>query len=598
VRTCVAVGGGGWQSRPVDGAGTPSGPVSTAFPGAVGAADRIVWAETAACYPMLRAGGVRVARCHDLTLTEGLLLGHEGRWGDGRSVGAAWARLRHAAGDHPPGSGPGATGPGATGPGATGPGAAGSGAAGSGLLSAHRAGGAQPALFDPAPGAGDLPAGIDPLEVVVSVHADQQARIAAARATSAGFGLLVAAESAAALAAVEMTEAGLPWRADIHDELLEAALGPRPAHGGRPPRMQALAEELGAILGDPRLNPDSQPEVLRALRRAGIPVRSTRRHELRSVDHPVVAPLLQYRELARLHAANGWAWREQWVREGRFRPEYVPGGVVSGRWASRGGGALQIPRAVRGAVVADPGRVLVVADAGQLEPRVLAAMSGDRHLIAATHQGDLYAALAAQALGRPDARAEAKLGLLAAMYGGGAGSAALAALRRRFPAALDLLETAARAGEAGASVRSVLGRTSPPAGEGWLDGLPSDRAAARARAYGRFTRNFVVQASAADWASVLLADLRSRLHALPGGGGPGGARLVSFQHDEVLVEAPDELAEAVVAAIRDAAAEATRLVLGDVGVRVPLDAAAVRSYADKRAPAQLAQRPTGTGKLL
>jgi DNA polymerase-1 len=415
----------------------------------------------------------------------------------------------------------------------------------------------------------------------VAVHADQQARVAAARTTSPGFGLLVAAESASALAAVEMAQVGLPWRADVHDQLLEAALGPRPVRGGRPQRMQTLAEELAALLGDPRLNPDSQPELLRALRRNGIPVASTRRHELRRVDHPVVEPLLRYRELARLHAANGWAWREQWVRGGRFRPEYVPGGVVSGRWASRGGGALQIPRAVRGAVVAEPGRVLVVADAGQLEPRVLAAMSRDRGLIAATQQGDLYAALATQALGRPDARAEAKLGMLSAMYGGGAGSASLAALRRRFPAALELLEDAAHAGEEGASVHSMLGRASPPARGGWLDGLTDEAAAARARAYGRFTRNFVVQASAADWASVLIAGLRARLHGLPGRSGPGGAQLVFFQHDEVVVETPQDLADAVIAAIADAGTEATGLVLGDVGVRVPLDAVAVRSYADK-----------------
>jgi len=433
------------------------------------------------------------------------------------------------------------------------------------------------AAAPPAPLAG----GADPLQALVAVHAGQQSRITAARAVSPGFAVLVAAESAAALAAVEMTEVGLPWRASVHDDLLVAALGPRPAHGGRPPRLQALAEQVAEALGDPRLNPDSQPEVLRALRRAGISITSTRKHELRQVDHPAVAPLLRYKELARLHSANGWAWREQWVRGGRFHPEYVPGAVVSGRWASRGGGALQIPKAVRAAVVADPGRLLVVADAGQLEPRVLAAMSRDPGMVAATRQGDLYTAVASQALGRADARAEAKIGLLSAMYGGGAGSTAMAALRRRFPAALDLLETSARTGETGGSVRSVLGRTSPPAPSGWLDGLGVEAAAARARARGRFTRNFVVQASAADWASVLIAGLRTRLHALPGSSGPDGAFLVFFQHDEVLVETPADLVESVIAAVADAGAEATRLVLGDTGVQVPMEAVAVASYADK-----------------
>lgn len=42
---------------------------------------RWVWADTSAVYPKLLADGVRVSRCHDLALTEALLLGHEGRWG-------------------------------------------------------------------------------------------------------------------------------------------------------------------------------------------------------------------------------------------------------------------------------------------------------------------------------------------------------------------------------------------------------------------------------------------------------------------------------------------------------------------------------------
>ena len=39
---------------------------------------------------------------------------------------------------------------------------------------------------------------------------------------------------------------------------------------------------------------------------------------------------------------------------------------------------------------ADPGWKLVVADASQLEPRVLAAMSGDGAMAAAGRQADLY----------------------------------------------------------------------------------------------------------------------------------------------------------------------------------------------------------------
>ena len=51
----------------------------------------------AAVYPPLLRAGVRVDRCHDVELTEALLLGHAGRWGEPRSLAAAWARLTGAA---------------------------------------------------------------------------------------------------------------------------------------------------------------------------------------------------------------------------------------------------------------------------------------------------------------------------------------------------------------------------------------------------------------------------------------------------------------------------------------------------------------------
>ena len=306
------------------------------------------------------------------------------------------------------------------------------------------------------------------------------------------------------------------------------------------------------------------------------------------MDHPAVPFLLAYKELARLHAAHGWAWLDAWVRDGRFHPEWVPGGVVSGRWATRGGGALQIPVPVRRAVVADEGWTLVVADAGQLEPRVLAAISGDRGMVRAAAGGDLYAALAAEAF--DGQRARAKVALLAAMYGQTSGEAGqlLGVLRRRFPDAVGLVEAAARSGERGGVVRSRLGRTCPPPSAAWRElaaragtagADPAEQARARraVRDRGRFTRNSVVQASAADWALVLLAALRSRLAAMP-----PGPQLVFFQHDEVLVHCPRAAAAGVAVAVTEAAEEAGRLVFGATPVRFPVDVAVVGCYADAK----------------
>jgi DNA polymerase-1 len=273
------------------------------------------------------------------------------------------------------------------------------------------------------------------------------------------------------------------------------------------------------------------------------------------------------------------------VRDGRFRPEYVPGGVVSGRWATRGGGALQVPKVVRRAVVADPGWRFVVADAGQLEPRVLAAVSGDARLAAAAAAGDLYAALATDSFDGD--RARAKVALLGAMYGqtGGAAVPALAVLRRHYPTAFEFVEAAARTGEAGGLVRSWLGRTCPPAAGAWRDaGLDPPETAGSAevaqggasgRARGRFTRNFVIQATAAEWALVLLATLRTALEGTE-------AELVLFVHDEVVVHCPAEQAEQVVAAVHASAARAGRMLFGETSVRFPLDVSVIGAYADAK----------------
>jgi DNA polymerase family A len=563
---------------------------------------RWVWPSAALAYqPLLRAD-LRVARCHDIALADALFSGRDAALGatDVAGPGAAPALAARAvlrAAEKSAGDGPGGVGS------VAGDAAGDWGGGELGWGQPVR----QPALFDPVQAGAPEPA--DPravLDAVVDVHADQLRSIAADEHPDR-FALLVTAESAGALVAAEMTMAGLPWRSDVHDALLTEMLGPRPLlPGQRPARLADLADQVAAAFAAGRgrgagvrpVNPDSPSQLLHALAADGIRVPSTRLAVLRDVDHPAIAPLLEYKELARLHSAFGWAWLDTWVRGGRFRPEYVVGGVVSGRWASRGGGALQIPRLLRRAVVADPGWVLVVADAAQLEPRVLAAMADDRAFAAAAMGGDLYAELAVAFGGD---RAKAKVAMLSAMYGGAGGEAGqlLAVLRQRFPAASGFVEAAARAGEEGRVVRSVLGRTCPPPSANWRalteeaidpDAERDPRAGQASRARGRFTRNFVVQASAADWALVMLVTLRAELTRIAGGStartgagtSSGRPDLVFFQHDEVIVHCRQDQADAVVAAVAHAASVASRLVFGPTRVAFPLTTAVVDCYADAK----------------
>ncbi|WP_172386099.1 bifunctional 3'-5' exonuclease/DNA polymerase [Streptomyces sp. MNP-20] len=521
---------------------------------------RWVWRSTADVYPRLLAAGVRVERCYDVEAAEALLLGHEGRLGEPRSAAAAWARGRRR--PVPPDPPPRAAVP-----------------------------GAQDSLFEPSASA-PLP-----FDALLEVYAEQLRRHEAT-AHPGRMRLLTAAESAGMLVAAEMNGAGLPWRADVHREVLTELLGERYGGGGEPRRLAELADEVSAAFGH-RVRPDLPADVVKAFARAGVKVRSTRRWELEEIDHPAVRPLLEYKSLYRVWTAHGWSWLQDWVRDGRFRPEYTPGGTVTGRWTTNGGGALQIPKVIRRAVVADPGWRLVVADADQLEPRVLAAISRDRGLMdVAGSPDDLYSRLSDRAFSGD--REHAKLALLGAVYGqtSGDGLKNLAALRRRFPQAVAYVDDAARAGEEGRLVRTWLGRTSPPAagsGEDALGeaGLPQEDTAAEpddtpreggftpgyastnARARGRFTRNFVVQGSASEWALLMLAALRGATAHLR-------AELVFFQHDEVIVHCPAEEAEEVAAAVREAGDLAGRIAFGETPVRFPFTTAVVRCYADAK----------------
>nr|WP_216648113.1 bifunctional 3'-5' exonuclease/DNA polymerase [Isoptericola chiayiensis] len=536
---------------------------------------RWTWDDTDAWYPGLLADGVRLDRAHDLRLAHRVL----------RT--SAFTRATELA-TAPPGSWDALEPVAARDP------------------RAEPRGRQHESLFD----LDDVPAGSpsppgspdpapDDLDPAAELAA-QQAAVAGSTAPGR-LRLLLAAESAGALAAAEMHHAGLPWRADVHDAILTDALGPRPAEGRRPDRLEALADRIRVALDAPAsLNPDSHPDLLRAMEYAGVGARSLRKGELERLDHPVVAPLLEYKSLHRLWTANGWHWLDQWVRDGRFRTDYVVSGVVTGRWSSTGGGALQLPKGVRDAVRADPGWTLVVADAAQLEPRVLAAMAGDEPMAAAGRDGDLYAGIVAT--GAVASREHAKVGMLGALYGGttGVSGQVLPRLRRTFPRAMGLVEDAAVTGERGGVVTTWLGRSSPPPGQAWDaaqsgalgDGAAPDAATlarSSARAWGRFTRNFVVQGTAAEWALCWIAAVRRRLWALDDGAAGRApepfttrAHLVFFVHDELVIHAPAELADAVAREVREAAAEAGRLLFGDFPVDFPLTVAAVDAYADAK----------------
>lgn len=446
---------GGVELAPLGPGGLRAGPVLREADPALAVRERPdvtrwVWRSTAEVYPRLLATGVRVQRCYDVEDAETLLLGHEGRSGEPRSAAAALARLR--GGPVPPDP-----------------------------PQRSAAPGAQSSLFEAQDTAVRLP-----LDELLAVYAEQQRRHERAEHPER-MRLLTAAESAGMLVAAEMNRAGLPWSADVHRAVLHDLLGERYAGGGEPRRLAELADEVSTAFGR-RVRPDLPADVVKAFAQAGIRIRSTRRWEIESLDHPAVKPLIEYKKLYRIWVAHGWSWLQDWVRDGRFRPEFLAHGTVTGRWVTNGGGALQIPKVIRRAVVADPGWRLVVADADQMEPRVLAAISRDPGLMeVAGRETDLYQSVSDRAFSGD--RAQAKLAVLGAVYGqtSGDGLKNLAALRRRFPRAVAYVDEAARAAGRGGScgpgsaapahrrpARATRGRRRPAS--------PSTRAGPAARA--------------------------------------------------------------------------------------------------------------------
>lgn len=515
---------------------------------------RWVWHDTASMYPRLLSAGIRVERCHDLRLCHLILR-------NSSYVAAPGAILENNEWAVPPAP-----------PGLEPPGNA---------LALFE--------FEARPNLRSIPESL----AQALAEFDRQ-RVAVAGSHRPGrLSLLLAAESAGALVASELSAAGVPWDVFEHNRILSEALGGRPPGETKPRQLIEAAARVREALGDPSVALDSPPKLLRSLRAAGLDVSSTSRWELGEHDHPVIEPLLIYKKLARLLSANGWAWLDEWVRDGRYRPTYVPGGVVTGRWASSGGGALQLPRQLRSALRADAGWLLVSADVSQLEPRVLAAISNDRAMAAAGHGRDLYSGIVGT--GPILTRQDVKLAMLGAMYGATSGDSGrlVPQLRRTFPAAMELVDAAAAAGERGETVTTWLGRSSPPVEHEWrrIQGAASLQGASRgdeelarrsARDRGRFTRNFIVQGTAAEWALAWIADLRRRLAQIPavhldraapnsGSAFAQHPHLVFFLHDEVIVHSPAEHAHEVAAAVSEAANTAATLLFGEAPVDFRLD---------------------------
>ncbi len=384
-------------------------------------------------------------------------------------------------------------------------------------------------------------------------------------------------ESAAALLCVELAATGLPVHRPTIERLIQDSAGPRPrdeahAHEIRQARdAEVLRHAPGRESTDLR-NPLQVRDLLAAV---GVVVPDTRAWRLEPFreTHPLVEALLTWRKAERIATTYGYYWLDTNIGpDDRLRGAWTACDGAAGRMTAQNG-LHNLPTPLRPAIMAHPGHVFVRSDLGQIEPRVLAAVSGDMSFARATQADDLYAPVgAALRVERP----VAKIAVLAAMYGqtSGAAGEALRGLERAYPTAMAYLQRAYDAGAASRAIRTYGGRRIPM-WENPADPPPGSLPAIIA-GRGRFARNAVVQGAAAELFKAWAATVRLTTRPL-------GAQIVLCLHDELLVHVPIAAADEAAAAVDAALIASSRRWTGSSAVRFVSDTSVIARWSDAKA---------------
>ena len=380
----------------------------------------------------------------------------------------------------------------------------------------------------------------------------------------------VRAESTVELLCAELAADGLPMDRDAAERVLAGFIGPRPRGDAEAAAMRAARD--GAVLrhAPAGVTADlrSPAQVRSLLAAAGVEVPDTRAWRLEEFkdSSPLVAALLEWRKAERIATTYGYGWLDESLGpDGRLRGAWTGSDGAAGRMTASNG-LHNMPAAIRRAVIAAQGYLFVRADLGQIEPRVLAAVSGDPALALATQADDMYLPVATElGVDRPTA----KVAMIAAMYGQTTGHGGVAGRRMRaaYPVAMGYLDSADRAARAGRDLRTYGGRLVRMSG-----GIASP---ARTAARGRYGRNALVQGAAAELFKMWAVTVRARGPAL-------GARIVLCLHDELLVHVAEEHADAAAALVGDCLAETARRWAPRGGVRFIAETSVVRCWADAK----------------
>jgi DNA polymerase-1 len=336
-----------------------------------------------------------------------------------------------------------------------------------------------------------------------------------------------------------------------------------------------------SLFGRTEINLDSQQQVLESLQRIGVPIGESTRHEVLeklAPLHPPVEKLIEYRAVQKQLTSFGENILE-YIKPatGRIHADFRQIGAPTGRFSCSHPNLQQVPHEeeYRRCFSAPPGKKLIIADYSQIELRILADFSDDRHLIEAFKSGaDFHRETAAQVFGvkpedvTPAQRTFAKRLNFGVVYGIGAsrfadltkiGESEAEQMLRRYFNNYRGLDTWLR-NTANEVIQNRVART----GSGRLMRFRFDpdnpAAVGSARRVGK---NMPIQGTSAD---ILKRAMRLLYNDLK----DTTANLVNVVHDEIVVEAGESEAETAAQIVEKAMVAAGEEFVSKVPIKVEI----------------------------
>ncbi|HWN44760.1 MAG TPA: DNA polymerase I [Thermoanaerobaculia bacterium] len=286
--------------------------------------------------------------------------------------------------------------------------------------------------------------------------------------------------------------------------------------------------------------------------------------DLASRGYPIAQLLLRYRELSKLKSTYVDALPLLVATDGRIHTRFNQAVAATGRLSSTNPNLQNIPirtelgQRIRRAFVAAPGQALLVADYSQIELRILAHIAQEQELIRAFAAGeDIHRSTAAVVFGispelvTSEQRRAAKtinFGILYGMSAFGLGQALsippreaevfIKAYLDRYAGVRTYVEETQKSAEKEGKVETLYGRVR------WLPDIQSKNRALRENAR-RMAINARIQGTAADLLKLAMIAIDRRLRQEH-----PDSRLLLTVHDELVLEVPEDRAEAVAAMVK------------------------------------------------